>query len=126
MAGMMSADGTYEVPLEATPKRRSRGPWFVEHYSKGPSQSVSEKSGGPKDNIIRIEKENRRTDEYLTSKLKDNEVVHSEQSVHSTTTKVVRTSQTVATDDDGYAIPATEGRTGPMPSFQELGRAYLP
>ncbi|CAJ0600282.1 unnamed protein product [Cylicocyclus nassatus] len=122
MAGMMSADGTYEVPLEATPKRRSRGPWFVEHYSKveGPSQTGTEKSHGSKDNIIRVEKENRRTDEYLTSKLKDNEVIHSEKSVHSTTTKVVKSSsQVVTTDDDGYAIPTTEGRTGPMPSSQE-------
>ncbi|CAJ0590058.1 unnamed protein product [Cylicocyclus nassatus] len=64
-------------PLEAIPKRRSRGPRFVEHYSKGLSQTGTEKSQGSKDNIIRIDKENRRTDEYLTRELKDSEVIHS-------------------------------------------------
>ncbi|CAJ0593408.1 unnamed protein product [Cylicocyclus nassatus] len=50
---------------------------LISESNEGLSQTGTEKSQGSKDNIIRIDKENCRTDEYLTRELKDSEVIHS-------------------------------------------------
>ncbi|VDM77818.1 unnamed protein product [Strongylus vulgaris] len=102
---MMSADGVYERPIENTPKRRSHGPWLVEHFSKVSDSAQEENAEEPqcsKRNIVKIEKENRRTDEYLASRLKTDKTSSPIHNNYSTLDKSAnRPSHVVETDEDG-------------------------
>ncbi|KAK6740534.1 hypothetical protein RB195_008785 [Necator americanus] len=118
MAGMMSKDGIHELPDETTPKRRSRGPWFVEYFTKSPEkpEERSKKETHPsRKNIIKIEKENRRTDDYLTRKI-TSERTPSPKGHSRLDGPLSGVSSVVETDKYGYAIPSIErsGRVTPV------------
>ncbi|RCN45300.1 hypothetical protein ANCCAN_08696 [Ancylostoma caninum] len=119
MAGMMPAGGVYELPQETTPKRQSHGPWFVEYFRKSDDvaqqQKSSKESLPSRENIIRIEKENRRTDECLASKNRADRTPSPQQKVYSRPhLSAQRASNDIETSEDGCALHSAERRCGPV------------
>ncbi|KAL6728847.1 hypothetical protein Aduo_010581 [Ancylostoma duodenale] len=119
MAGMMPTEGVYDLPQEATPKRPSHGPWFVEYFSKSDDvaqqQKSSKESHPSRENIIRIEKENRRTDEFLASRNRADRTPFPQQKVYSRPhLSAQRASNDIEASENGHASPSAERRCGPV------------